>query len=61
MRPGVMVGSSVWQVCGRWVRLVVWCLVCVASAGYPRCACWCGRADGGHLSACLPQGCWCRR
>ena len=28
MRSGVMVGSPV------WVWLVVWCLVCVASAGY---------------------------
>ena len=49
MRPGVMVASSVWVVSGRWARLVVWCSVCVASAGYLRCACWCGCVDGGGL------------
>ena len=38
MPSGVMVGSSVWVVSGRWVWLVVWCSVCVASAGYLRCA-----------------------
>ena len=54
MRPGVMVGSSVWVVSGRWARLVVWCSVCVPSAGYLRCACWCGCVDCGGLSACLP-------
>ena len=47
MRPGVMVS-------GRWVRMVLWCLVCVSSAGYPRCDCWCWCVDGGGLSACLP-------
>ena len=54
MRSGVMVGSSVWVVSGKWVWLVVWCLVCVASAGYLRCACWRGCVDGGGLSACPP-------
>ena len=54
MRPGLMVGSSVWVVSRRWVRLVVWRSVCVASAGYLRCACWCGCVDGGGLSAFLP-------
>ena len=54
MRPGVMLGSWVCVVSRRWVRLVVWRLVCVASAGYLRCACWCGCVDGGGLSAFLP-------
>ena len=53
MHPGVMVGSSVWVVSGRWARLVVWCSVCVASAGYLRCACWCRCVNAGGLSACL--------
>ena len=48
MRSGVMVGSP------GWVWLVVWCLVCLASAGYLRCSCWCGCVDGGGLSACPP-------
>ena len=68
MRPGVMVGSSVWVVSGRWVRLVMWCSACAASAGYVRCACWCGCVDVGGLSACLPVelvpalgGCLCAR
>ena len=68
MRPGVMMGSSVWVVSGRWVRLVVCCSVFVASAGYLRCACWCGCVDGGGLSPCLPVhlvpawgGCLCAR
>ena len=68
MRPGMMVGSSVWVISGSWVRLVVWCSVCVASAGYLSCACWCGCVDGGGLSACLPVelvpalgGCLCAR
>ena len=34
----------------------LWCLVCAASAGYLRCACWRGCFDGGGLSACLPVG-----
>ena len=54
MRPGAMLGSSVWVVSRRWVRLVVWRSVCVACAGYLRCACWCGCVDGGGLSAFLP-------
>ena len=54
MRPGAMLGSSVWVVSWRWVRLVVWRSVCVACAGYLRCACWCGCVDGGGLSAFLP-------
>ena len=68
MRPGVMVGSSVWVVSRRRARLVVWCSVCVASAGYLRCACCCGCVDGGGLFACLPVelvpafgGCLCAR
>ena len=32
----------------------LWCLVCVASAGYLWFACWHGCVDGGGLSACLP-------
>ena len=32
----------------------LWCLVCVASAGYLWCACWRGCLDGGGLNACLP-------
>ena len=32
----------------------LWCLVCVASAGYLWCACWRGCVDSGGLSACLP-------
>ena len=51
VRWGVMVGSSVWVVSGRWVWLVVWCSVCMAGAGYLRCARWRGCADGGGLSA----------
>ena len=54
MRPGAMLGPSVWAVSRRWVRLVVWRSVCVACAGYLRCACWCGCVDGGGLSAFLP-------
>ena len=54
MRPGAMLGSSVWVVSRRWVRLVVWRSVCVACAGYLRCACWCGCVDVGGLSAFLP-------
>ena len=53
MRPGAMLGSSVWVVSRRWVRLVVWRSVCVACAGYLRCACWCGCVDVGGLSALL--------
>ena len=52
VRSGVMVGSSAWVVSGRWVWLVVWCSVCVAGAGYFRCACWRGCVDRGGLSAC---------
>ena len=62
MRSGVMVGSPV------WVWLVVCCLVCVASAGYLRCAWWRGGVDDGGLSACPPvesvaalRGCLCAR
>ena len=33
----------------------LWCLVCVASAGYLWCACWRGCVDSGGLSACLPD------
>ena len=33
---------------------MVWRSVCVACAGYLRCACWCGCVDGGGLSAFLP-------
>ena len=50
MRSGLMVGSPV------WVWLVVWCLVCVASAGYLWCACWRGCVDGGDLSALSARG-----
>ena len=39
VRPGAMVGSSVWVVSGRWVWLVVWCSAWAAGAGYLRCAC----------------------
>ena len=38
MRPGAMLGSSVWVVGRRWVRLVVWHSVCVVCGGYLRCA-----------------------
>ena len=54
MRLGAMLGSSVWVVSRRWVRLVVWRSVCLACAGYLRCACWCGCVDGGAFSAFLP-------
>ena len=54
MRPGATLGSSVWVVSRSWVRLVVWRSVCVACAGYLRCACWCGCVDGRGLSAFLP-------
>ena len=60
MRPGAMLGSSVWVVSRRWGRLVVWCSVCVACAGYLRCACWCGCVDGGGLASFCPWS-WCRR
>ena len=39
MRPGVMLGSSLWVVSRRSVWLVAWRSVCVACAGYLRCAC----------------------
>ena len=49
VRSGVMVGSSVWVVSEGWAWLVVWCSMCVAGAGYRRCARWYGCADGGGL------------
>ena len=53
MRPGAMLGSSVWVVSRRCVRLVVCRSVCVACAGYLRCACRCGCVDVGGSSAFL--------
>ena len=45
-RPMVVVGAG--------DASTLWCLVCVARAGYSWCACWRGCVDGGGLSACLP-------
>ena len=60
MRPGAMLGSSVWVVSRRWVRLVVWRSVCVACSGIL------GALVGAGvlLAAVCPPFCpwgWCRR
>ena len=63
VQSGGMVGSSVPVASGRSASLVVWCPVCVAAAGYLRCARWRGCADGDDSSAwwrqvALLSWCW---